>query len=437
MSDQTQSRRLLVADDEEAVLAEYRRIFAPPAEGVAQNAARSLEAELFGGDAPRPQAAFDLVTCRQGDEAVAAFRAAQAAGRPFPVVYLDVRMPPGPNGIETARAIRALDPNVHIAIITGYSDISPERIAEVVKPVDRLFYFEKPFRGVELRQVATALSAKWTAERALEAARDHLEQQVAERTADLLLAKDRAERASESKSRFLANMSHELRTPLNAVIGFSDLILEETFGPVGNDRYEQYLKDINTSGRHLLGLIEAILDMAKADHGKLVLEERPFSLAATIETALHFVQPHALKSGVALHGDLSPAVGQMNADETKVLQVLTNLLSNAVKFTPRGGHVSVDAHLAADGSLVVSIADTGIGIRSEDIPRALEPFVRIEGPGGTREGTGLGLPLSVALVELHGGKLTLESSLGVGTTVTVTFPASRVIRQRALESLSA
>jgi two-component system, cell cycle sensor histidine kinase PleC len=421
--------RVLVADDEEAILAEYRRIFAPEPEHAASSAARNLEAELFGDADANGESAFDLVTCRQGSEAVDAFRAAQQDGRPFSVVYLDVRMPPGPNGIETARAIRALDPQVHIAIITGYSDISPEKIAQMVQPVDRLFYFEKPFRGVELRQLATALAAKWSAERALVAARDDLERQVVERTAALALAKERAERASESKSRFLANMSHELRTPLNAVIGFSELILGETLGPVGHPRYGEYLQDISASGRHLLGVIEAILDMAKADHGTLVLREQPFMLDEAIDAVMLFVEPQALKAGVALHRRAAPAVGAIYADRTKVVQVLTNLATNAVKFTPAGGQVTIESRVSTDGGLVVSVADTGIGIKSEDIPRALEPFVQIDdGKDRAHEGTGLGLPLSVALVELHGGALKLESSPGAGTTVTVTFPAERTVR---------
>ena len=425
-------RRLLVADDEEAILAEYRRIFsaAAPAAG---GSAVSLEAELFGAPAPRVDNSFDLVTCRQGDEAIEAFRRAQEAGTPFPVVFLDVRMPPGPNGIDTARAIRALDSSVHIAIITGYSDLAPEEIVQRVQPVDRLFYFEKPFRAVELRQLAIALNAKWHAERALEASRDHLEVQVAERTRELALSKEYAERANESKTVFLANMSHELRTPLNAVIGFSEFMMGEPHGPLGHIKYHEYLQDIRASGEHLLDLISTILDLAKAERGKLTLDEAAFSLLAAVNRAVKLVQPMANKSRVTLRNEVSDCVGEVYADQTKVVQVLLNLLANAVKFTPEGGEVKVQADVAPDSGICLRISDTGVGIRAEDIPKALQPFVQIKGDrGNIHPGTGLGLPLSVALVELHGGTLHLESTLGVGTTVSITLPKQRVVASQPL-----
>lgn len=420
------SRRLLVADDEEAILAEYRRIFGAGPRHQA-DPAKAFEDELFGAKPARHPLEFDLVTCRQGDEAVEAVRAAVAAGRPFPLVYLDVRMPPGPSGIETARAIRALDPLVHIAIVTGYSDVPPEEIAELVPPVDRLFYFEKPFRSVELRQLATALNAKWHAERALEAARDDLERQVEARTVDLVSARDAAERANQAKTSFLANMSHELRTPLNAVIGFSEFMLDEALGPIGQPKYREYLADIHESGTHLLSLINTILDLAKADCGKLTLNEERFAVSEIIATALHLVEVQAIKGKVRLTSSGSTQLGEIYADRTKLVQVLVNILSNAVKFTPAGGEVRVETHLAHDGDLAVRIVDSGIGIHPEDIRRALEPFTQLENSSNRKHpGTGLGLPLSVALVELHGGQLLLESAVGVGTTVTITFPRHRL-----------
>ncbi|GIK97504.1 MAG: hypothetical protein BroJett029_17130 [Alphaproteobacteria bacterium] len=422
-------RRILVADDEEDILAEYRRIFAGGLR-IAADPAKALEAELFGARPAPPRPEFELTTCRSGDEAVDRVRAEMAAGRPFPVVYLDMRMPPGPSGIDTARAIRGIDPRVHIAIITGYSDIPPERIAELVPPVDRLFYFEKPFRAVELRQLAAALDAKWHAERRLEAARDQLEREVETRTADLRAAKEVAERANQAKTTFLANMSHELRTPLNAVIGFSDMMIAETLGPVGPTKYREYLADINESGRHLLSLINTILDLAKADCGKLSLYEERFALADAVVTALHLVEAQAIQGDVQLSSQRIGEGGDILGDRTKVLQILINILSNAVKFTPAGGRVRLDWGRVPGGAMQLRITDSGIGIRAEDIPRVLEPFSQLENATNRKyAGTGLGLPLSTALVELHGGTLRLDSTVGVGTTVTITFPAHRVAPQ--------
>lgn len=419
--------RLLVADDEEAILAEYRRVFDAAAQAEPA-VAKAFEEELFGGTPAWQAPSFELVTCRQGGEAIEAARSALAAGRPFPVVFLDVRMPPGPSGVETARALRALDPTVQIVIVTGYSDLSPERIVELVPPVDRLFYFEKPFRSVELRQLVTALCAKWHAERALEAARDDLESRVAARTADLLAAKQEAEQANKAKTVFLASMSHEFRTPLNAVIGFSEFMLTETMGPLGQPKYREYVQDIHASATHLLTLINTILDLATADSGRLTLEEERFPVAEAIATALRLVEPEAAKARVRLVNVQPGPTADVTADRTKVMQILINILSNAVKFSPAGSDVRVETTVGADGGLFIRIVDSGIGISPEDIPRALEPFTRLENAqAGKRQGTGLGLPLSTALAQLHGGGLHLDSAVGVGTTVTVTIPPCRVV----------
>jgi signal transduction histidine kinase len=418
------TNRLLVADDEAEILSEYVRMFA---DALGPSRAQRLESELFGDSRAGDAVHFELETVTQGDRAVAAVRAALAAGRPFPVVFLDVRMPPGPNGIETARAIRAIDPDVHIVIITGFADMSPAEIAAQVQPPDRLFYFEKPFRAVELRQLVTALTAKWQAEREVAAAHADLEAQVARRTAELVGTKEAAERASASKTRFLANMSHELRTPLNAVIGFSEFMLGEPLGRLGHEKYREYLGDIRDSGAHLLSLINSILEVAKADSGNLVLHEEIFPLSEVVQGALRHVMPQAQVGDLALVQAVETPTCQILGDKTKLVQVLTNLLSNAVKFTPAGGRVTLAARRAATGALVITVADTGIGMRKADIPRALELFAQVDDQRNRQYGgTGLGLPLALALVELHGGTLDIDSELGLGTTVTVILPAIRL-----------
>ena len=227
--------------------------------------------------------------------------------------------------------------------------------------------------------------------------------------------------ANRHKSEFLANMSHELRTPLNAVIGFSEVLLDRMFGDV-NAKQEEYLQDILSSGRHLLSLINDILDLSKVEAGRMDLELAPFDLPAALDNALTLVRERAARHGIALVQTVGDGVGEVIADERKVKQILLNLLSNAVKFTPEGGRVSLRAALA-NGSVEVAVTDTGIGIAPEDQEAIFEEFRQV----GTdyarkREGTGLGLPLARRFVELHGGAIWVKSALGEGSTFTFSLP---------------
>ncbi len=227
--------------------------------------------------------------------------------------------------------------------------------------------------------------------------------------------------ANRHKSEFLANMSHELRTPLNAVIGFSEVLLERMFGEV-NEKQDEYLQDILSSGKHLLSLINDILDLSKIEAGRMELEALPFDLPAALDNALTLIRERASRNSIGLAVNVDPHIGEVVADERKVKQVLLNLLSNAVKFTPEGGTITMSAALN-DGMIEISVADTGIGIAPEDQAAVFEEFRQV----GTdyarkREGTGLGLALARRLVELHGGALTLQSAPGKGSTFTFTIP---------------
>ncbi len=247
---------------------------------------------------------------------------------------------------------------------------------------------------------------------------------------DLETALDAAATASQAKSQFLATMSHELRTPLNAIIGFSEILAAETFGPLGDPHYPDYARSIHASGRHLLDLINDILDFSKLDAGRLELHEETVALTEIIDGALRMMSTEASRAGVSLKAALAEPSPLLHADTRRVRQVLLNLLSNAIKFTPRGGEIRVMT-IDSGGELGIAIADTGIGIAAEDIPRALERFGQLDSSLSRKyEGTGLGLPLSKRLMELHGGRLEIESVVGIGTTVTATFPGERLVEDR-------
>ena len=248
---------------------------------------------------------------------------------------------------------------------------------------------------------------------------------------ELIRAKNKAEAASRAKSEFLANMSHELRTPLNAIIGFAEIINRRTFGSA-SEKYPEYAGDIYNSGTHLLGLINDILNLAKLEAGKFQLQEEDVDLERTIEASMNLIEGPARQSNIRLSVTLDPEALMLRADERRLRQILINLLSNAVKFTPEGGSVSVKS-MRRNGGLTISVSDTGIGMAPENIPTALSPFDQIERKVRRKqEGTGLGLPLAKQLVELHGGTLTIESRVDVGTTVTVLLPPARMIAPRPM-----
>ena len=231
------------------------------------------------------------------------------------------------------------------------------------------------------------------------------------------------ESASRHKSEFLANMSHELRTPLNAIIGFSQVLRERMFGDI-NEKQEEYLDDILSSGNHLLSLINDVLDLSKVEAGKVELEIGMFSLREAVERGVVMVRERATNDGVRLGLELDPGAVLVEGDERRIRQVIFNLLSNAVKFTPTGGHVDLKS-AQVDGEVLVSVADTGPGIAPEDQERIFEEFQQTGVGAGQREGTGLGLALSKRLVELHGGRIWVDSEPGKGSTFVFTLPLRR------------
>src|SRR3546814_632682 len=244
---------------------------------------------------------------------------------------------------------------------------------------------------------------------------------------ELLRAKEAAEMANRTKGDFLATMSHELRTPLNAIIGFSELILQKVFGPIGHDNYRDYIQNIHESGNHLLTIINDILDVSKAEAGMIDLYEEEVDLREVIASGLRLIGPRARDGRIALKTDYDEPLCMVTADARRLKQILINLLSNAVKFTPAGGSITIAAWARPGMGAGFRVIDTGIGIAKDDQARMLEPFTQVEsGLSRKHEGTGLGLPLCRALIEVHDGTLSLESEFGAGTAITVTLPESRI-----------
>lgn len=248
----------------------------------------------------------------------------------------------------------------------------------------------------------------------------------------LRLAKDQADAANHAKSAFLANMSHELRTPLNAIIGFSEIMMNGTFGRLNIPKYEEYMGDVHSSACHLLEIINEVLDMSKIEAGRVELDEHEVHIEETIQSVERMMASRAFSGNIMIHSKVEHHLPLLQGDPRLIRQVLINLVSNSVKFCKSGGHITITGSLRSDGEMEIKVIDTGVGIPKDKISQALEPFGQIHETAhavGEVTGTGLGLPLAKAMVELHGGHLNLESDIGKGTTVTITFPSRRVLRR--------
>jgi len=255
--------------------------------------------------------------------------------------------------------------------------------------------------------------------------RDITRLRQAEAAADA--ARQQAEAANQAKSAFLARVSHELSTPLNAVLGFSELLGSEWLGPLGNPRYREFANDIHTSGKHLLSLIDDILDLSRIEAGRIELREEDIAVAELVDAVGRVLRQRAEAGGLDFSTAVPDGLPPVRGDPRALKQVLLNLLSNAIQFTPSGGRVGCSARRSPDGGLCLEVVDSGIGIATSDIAKALEPFGQIDSALARRHrGAGLGLPISRALVELHGGRLDLASEIGKGTTASIRLPPERL-----------
>jgi signal transduction histidine kinase len=417
ISKSSQNRRVLVIDDNVSIHDDFRKILQPGTQLQILDAAR---ASLFGGESLLSALVrFELDYADQGQSGLTLVQMAHQEGRPYAAAFVDMRMPPGWDGLETIERIWGVDPEIQTVICTAYTDHSWDDIIRRLGHDDRLLILQKPFSSIEVSQLATSLTRKW-----------NLSQQARQRL-------EAAEAANVAKSQFLANVSHEIRTPMNGVIGMSELLLQTPL----NEKQRRYTETLHKSGMALLQVINDILDISKIEAGKLKLESIAFDLRQLVKDVLELfsgpVEGKGLKLTAVLPDNLSP---EYEGDPVRIRQILTNLIGNAIKFTAKGQitlHLVVAADTVEGTTLCLKVQDTGIGIEPTAQTKLFTPFTQADG-STTRKygGTGLGLAIVKQLAQMMGGTVGVESILGHGSTFWCTLqlkkPASRIVLPEAV-----
>ncbi len=353
-------------------------------------------------------AGYSVIGLENGASALEAIRR-----NSFEAIITDIRLPDA-DGMEILELAKETNPDATVIMITGYASV--ETAVDAVNQ-GAYAYFVKPVNPDEIKtSIANALK-----QQRLSQENKRLVESLQRSNKLLYEANEELRKATQAKSEFLAHMSHELRTPLNVIIGFSELMLDKVPGEV-NEEQKQCLNDILSSGRHLLNLINDILDLSKIEAGKMELKVGNFSLPNVIESLRGIMVSIIAPRQQSLEVYVEEALPLVNGDKSKVRQVLLNLLSNATKFTPDGGKLRIEA-VKENGWCRVSVIDNGIGIKKEDQERIFEPFCRLDNPlVREREGTGLGLALVKEIVEKYGGRIWVESEYGKGSRFTFTLP---------------
>ena len=406
------NRRILLVDDEPKILDELTKVLSP--DEMAGQEIKELESRLFGQSAKTRTAkkSYDVLCCRQGDEALEAVQKALQDDQPFAVAFLDVRMPPGPDGVWTAEHIRKIDPNIQIVMMTGYSDFDISEIAKRVPPEDKLLYVQKPIHSQEIRQFALALTAKWQSDYLLHLQNEHL-----------IEVNRKLTEHDHMKSEFVMTVSHELRTPLTI---FKNILSNAMAGVMGKipEKLQRNLEMADEAISRLATIIDDFLDVSKLEVGKMKLHPEVLCVQKVVGDIAEMLRFVTDKKGIQLNVSLPDEDLFVYADYEKFARVVNNIIENATKFVPeQTGHIDVRVEKNGADRIGIWIADNGPGIHGDNKEKVFDKFVQVQkhvGPG--KHGTGLGLAICRELVQLHSGHIWIEDNAEGGAIFKILLP---------------
>lgn len=408
---------VLIVDDTPSIHEDFRKVF-----GGADAGAETLDnaaADFFGETRNRrPQRGIQLESALQGDDAVRLVRKSVASGTPYSVAFVDMRMPPGIDGLATIQSLWQADPDLEIVLCTAYTDRSWTEIQTAIGLTDQLLILKKPFDPIEVRQLVLALAEKWTTRRLLQRRMRGLEEAVQARTSEWL-------RANQSKNEFLANVSHELLTPMNGILGMAELLESASL----NEEERDWLQDIRSSGRSLHGLLTKVLQFNEIHAGRLALKVETIEISKICAAVRDTQAAPAHAKGLMLQIHLPPPpLPDFQTDPTALTQLMNLLLENAIKFTA-AGTVTLSVKLSPDElhgtTLDFEVQDTGPGLSPDELSALQHPLIQLDGgPNRKAGGIGLGLTFARALISRLGGSLTIQSTPGQGSSFSVKVPRS-------------
>lgn len=422
------NRRILILDDNESIHHDFRKLLIHEKD----DKLHSLEAKLFGNRAAREQPDnelnFTIDSAYQGKQGVDMIKDANDQGNPYSLAFVDIRMPPGWNGVKTIQEIRKIDPNIQVVICTAYSDYSWQQLTDILGHSSSLLVLKKPFDAIEVQQIALALTEKWRLSEFAGLKMSELEEMVAIQTERLI-------KTNRQKDEFISAFSHELRTPLNAISGYTNALINRDSNGLSESQLSS-ITQIETSSQTLLGMINDLLDLARFDSRDQTLNPSRIFSVQLIESVIRMLGPQWNRKNIKIDVHHDPYLSEIVGDELKLKQILMNLIFNAIKFSSTDGRISLSTKINADESISISITDNGIGIELEIQDTIFDRYFQADKVKDEHLG-GVGIGLSVAknLTELHGGTITLESEAKIGSVFIINLPQRAMIEQLQLREI--